>query len=90
MVGRFWLFRDVTEHVGAEQRLRRVLDREQRARRLAEERTEQLKRLDQARTAFVSTVSHDFRTPLATILAAAGCSTAPARRTTASCAATSS
>jgi PAS domain S-box-containing protein len=70
-VGRLWLFRDVSDRVRAEVQLQGALDREQEARRLAEERAEQLRRIDASRVAFVSSVSHELRTPLTSILSAA-------------------
>jgi PAS domain S-box-containing protein len=70
-IGRLWLFRDVSGRVRAELQLQGALDREQQARRLAEERAEQLRRIDASRVAFVSSVSHELRTPLTSILSAA-------------------
>jgi PAS domain S-box-containing protein len=70
-IGRLWLFRDVSDRVRAEVQLQGALDREQEARRLAEERAEQLRRIDASRLAFVSSVSHELRTPLTSILSAA-------------------
>jgi PAS domain S-box-containing protein len=70
VVGRLWVLRDVTERVLAEARLREILEHEQAERRLAEERNELLRRLDQARLVLVSSVSHELRTPLASVLGA--------------------
>jgi PAS domain S-box-containing protein len=70
LLGRFWVFTDVTERVEEERRLRTSLERELTARRLAEERVEQLSEIDRLRTRLVSTVSHELRTPLTTISAA--------------------
>jgi PAS domain S-box-containing protein len=70
LLGRFWVFTDVTDRVEEERRLRSSLDRELAARHLAEERVEQLSEIDRLRTRLVSTVSHELRTPLTTISAA--------------------
>lgn len=52
--GRIWYFRDITQHKWAEQEVRNALQKE--------------KELNELRTRFVSMVSHEFRTPLSTIL----------------------
>lgn len=69
-IGRLWLLRDVTARTRAEARLRDALDRAEVERLNAEERSEQLRSIDEARLAFVAAVSHELRTPLASVVSA--------------------
>jgi PAS domain S-box-containing protein len=55
------IVRDVTDRVRIEEALREALTREQEA-------SEHLRRLDTAKTAFLTAVSHELRTPLTSIL----------------------
>ena len=55
------IVRDVTERRRAERFLRRTLDREQEA-------VEQLRSLDEMKNSFLTAVSHEMRTPLASVL----------------------
>ena len=55
--GTIWTFLDITDHKRAEEDIRRALDRE--------------RELNELKSRFVSMTSHEFRTPLATILSSA-------------------
>jgi signal transduction histidine kinase len=59
--GRLVVARDVTERRRVEQQLRDSLEREQASSR-------QLRALDQMKSTFLRAVSHDLRTPLASVL----------------------
>jgi PAS domain S-box-containing protein len=59
--GQLVVARDVSERRQAEQALRAAFEREQAA-------TEHLRGLDELKTAFLQAVSHDLRTPLASVL----------------------
>src|SRR6266508_1034401 len=59
--GQLVVARDVTERRQAEQALRTAFEREQAA-------TEHLRSLDELKSAFLQAVSHDLRTPLASVL----------------------
>jgi PAS domain S-box-containing protein len=59
--GQLVVARDVSERRQAEQALRTAFEREQAA-------TEHLRGLDELKTAFLQAVSHDLRTPLASVL----------------------
>ncbi|WP_052665526.1 sensor histidine kinase [Nitriliruptor alkaliphilus] len=61
VVGLSGVLRDITSEVESEQRLRATLERERRA-------ADQLRRVDQMKTTFLSAVSHELRTPLTSIL----------------------
>ena len=59
--GQLVVARDVTERRGVERQLRDSLEREQAS-------TRQLRALDQMKSTFLQAVSHDLRTPLASVL----------------------
>lgn len=61
VVGLSGVLRDITSEVESEQRLRAALERERRA-------ADQLRRVDEMKTTFLSAVSHELRTPLTSIL----------------------
>jgi PAS domain S-box-containing protein len=73
--GQLVVARDISEHRQAEQDIRAALDRERvAAERLAaalereQAATEHLRSLDELKSAFLQAVSHDLRTPLASVL----------------------
>jgi PAS domain S-box-containing protein len=61
VVGLSGVLRDITGEVESELRLRAALERERRA-------ADQLRRVDEMKTTFLSAVSHELRTPLTSIL----------------------
>jgi PAS domain S-box-containing protein len=64
---RMWVYRDVTAQLNLERRQKRLLEMERATRRSVEEQNDQLRELDDLKTAFVATVSHELRTPLSAL-----------------------
>ncbi len=64
---RMWVYRDVTAQLNLERRQKRLLEMERATRRSVEDQNEQLRELDDLKTAFVATVSHELRTPLSAL-----------------------
>jgi PAS domain S-box-containing protein len=66
-MGYMWAFRDVTDHVAAEDHRRRMEEMERDARAALEKQNARLHELDRIRAQMIATVSHEFRTPLTPI-----------------------
>jgi signal transduction histidine kinase len=64
---RMWVYRDVTAQLNLERRQQRLLEMERATRRNVEDQNDQLRELDDLKTAFVATVAHELRTPLSAL-----------------------